>query len=150
MGLIPGSGRSTGDGNATPSSILTGKYSMGKGAWWAIVHGVAKMSDTIWWINSNNSRIETQLAFKLWGHTWISKGWSTGKYFSRIWSSRFWVWGHNHWCRFGYYLNALYYIDIMLWNVNLHSEAGDILRYYFLSFLLLLISKPLGHTCSDV
>jgi len=48
MGLIPGSGRSTGDGNATPSSILTGKYSMGKGAWWAIVHGVAKMSDTIW------------------------------------------------------------------------------------------------------
>ena len=47
-GLIPGSGRSTGDGNATHSSILTGKYSMGKGAWWAIVHGVAKMSDTIW------------------------------------------------------------------------------------------------------
>ena len=40
-GLIPGSGKSPG-GMATQSSILAWRITMDRGAWWAIVHGVAK------------------------------------------------------------------------------------------------------------
>ena len=42
VGWIPGSGRSPGGGMATHSSILAWKNPMGSGAWWAIVHRVAK------------------------------------------------------------------------------------------------------------
>ena len=38
MGSIPGSGRSPGGGNGNPLQ----ENSMDRGAWWAIVHGVAK------------------------------------------------------------------------------------------------------------
>ena len=38
---------------ATHFSILAWKISMGKGAWWATVHGVAKGSDMTEWLNSN-------------------------------------------------------------------------------------------------
>ena len=38
MGSIPGSGRSPGGGNGNPLQ----EKSMDRGAWWAIVHGVAK------------------------------------------------------------------------------------------------------------
>ena len=40
LGLIPGLGRSCGEGNGTHSSILAWK--MARGAWWVTVHGVAK------------------------------------------------------------------------------------------------------------
>ena len=65
-GLIPGLGRSTGEGHgnslqysclanqdplekeaATHSSILAWRIPMDIGAWWATVHVVAKESDTI-------------------------------------------------------------------------------------------------------
>ena len=40
LGLIPGLGRSPGEGNGNPSPVsLPGKC---YGAWWATVHGVAK------------------------------------------------------------------------------------------------------------
>ena len=41
VGLIPGLGRSPGEGNGTHSSILARRIS-DRGAWWATVHGVTR------------------------------------------------------------------------------------------------------------
>ena len=41
-GLIPGSGRSPGGGNGNPLQYSWLENPMDRGAWWAIVHGVAK------------------------------------------------------------------------------------------------------------
>ena len=41
-GLIPGSGRSPGEGNGNPPQHSCLENSMDGGAWWATVHGVAK------------------------------------------------------------------------------------------------------------
>ena len=41
-GLIPGSGRSPGEGNGNPLQYSRLENSMDGGAWWATVHGVAK------------------------------------------------------------------------------------------------------------
>ena len=41
-GLIPGSGRSSGEGNGNPLQYSCLENSMDRGAWWATVHGVAK------------------------------------------------------------------------------------------------------------
>ena len=41
-GLIPGSGRSTGEGNGNPIQYSCLGNPMDKGAWWAIDHGVTK------------------------------------------------------------------------------------------------------------
>ena len=40
--LIPGSGRSPGEGNGNPLQYSCLENSMDGGAWWATVHGVAK------------------------------------------------------------------------------------------------------------
>ena len=45
MGLIPGSGKSPGEGNGNPLQYSCLGSPMGRGAWRAIVHGVAKESD---------------------------------------------------------------------------------------------------------
>ena len=45
-GLIPGSGRSLGEGNGNPLQDSCLENSMNRGAWRAIVRGVAKESDT--------------------------------------------------------------------------------------------------------
>jgi len=42
LGLIPGSGRSSGEGNGNPLQYSCLKNPMDGGAWWATVHGVAK------------------------------------------------------------------------------------------------------------
>ena len=42
MGLIPRSGRSTGEGNGNPLKHSCLENPMDRGAWWAVVHGVAK------------------------------------------------------------------------------------------------------------
>ena len=42
LGLIPGLGRSHGEGNDYPLQYSGLENSMDRGAWWAIVHGVAK------------------------------------------------------------------------------------------------------------
>ena len=42
MGLIPGSGRSPGGGHGNPLQYSCLENSIDKGAWWAIVHRVAK------------------------------------------------------------------------------------------------------------
>ena len=41
-GLIPGSGRSPGEGNGNPLQYSCLENSMDRGSWWATVHGVAK------------------------------------------------------------------------------------------------------------
>ena len=41
-GLIPGSGRSPGEGNGNPLQYSCLENSMNRGAWWATVHGVVK------------------------------------------------------------------------------------------------------------
>ena len=42
MGLTPGSGRSPGEGNYNPLQYFCLGNSMDRGAWWVVVHGVAK------------------------------------------------------------------------------------------------------------
>ena len=42
LGLIPGSGRSPGEGNGNPLQYSCLENLMDRGAWWATVHGVAK------------------------------------------------------------------------------------------------------------
>ena len=42
VGLIPGSGRSPGEGNGNPLQHSCLRNSMDRGAWWATVHGVTK------------------------------------------------------------------------------------------------------------
>ena len=41
-GLIPGLGRFPGEGNSNPLQYSCLENPMGRGAWWATVHGVAK------------------------------------------------------------------------------------------------------------
>ena len=42
MGLIPGLGRSPGEGNGNPLQYSCLGNLMDRGAWWATVHGAAK------------------------------------------------------------------------------------------------------------
>ena len=42
LGLIPGLGRSRGEGNGYPRQYSALENSTDRGAWWATVHGVAK------------------------------------------------------------------------------------------------------------
>ena len=42
LGLIPGSGRSPGEGNGNPLQYSCLENPMDREAWWATVHGVAK------------------------------------------------------------------------------------------------------------
>ena len=53
-GLIPGSGRSPGEGNVNPLQYSCLENPMDQGAWWATVHGVAKsqtrLSDFTFWL----------------------------------------------------------------------------------------------------
>ena len=44
-GLIPGCGRSTGGGEGNPLQYSCLENPMYRGAWWAMVHGVAKEFD---------------------------------------------------------------------------------------------------------
>ena len=41
-GLIPGSGRPPGEGNGNPLQYFCLENPMDEGAWWTLVHGVAK------------------------------------------------------------------------------------------------------------
>ena len=42
LGLIPGVGRSPGEGNGNPLQYACLENSTDRGAWWATIHGVAK------------------------------------------------------------------------------------------------------------
>ena len=43
LGLIPGLGRSEGEGNDNPLQYSCLENPMDRGAWWAILHGVTKL-----------------------------------------------------------------------------------------------------------
>ena len=43
LGLIPGLGRSPGEGNGYPFQYSCLEVSMDRGAWWATVYGVARV-----------------------------------------------------------------------------------------------------------
>ena len=45
LGLIPGLGRSPGDGNGNPLQYACLENPMDRGAWWAAVYGVAQELD---------------------------------------------------------------------------------------------------------
>ena len=45
-GSIPGSGRSTGEGNGNPLQYSCLENPLDREAWWAMVHEVTKESDT--------------------------------------------------------------------------------------------------------
>ena len=45
VGLIPGSGRSPGEGNGNSHQYSFLGYPIDRGAWWVTVNGVAKESD---------------------------------------------------------------------------------------------------------
>ena len=47
LGSIPGSGRSFGEGNGNPLQYSCLEKSMDRGAWQAIVHGVAKIQTRV-------------------------------------------------------------------------------------------------------
>ena len=47
---------SDGEGNDNPLQYSCLENSMHKGAWWAIVYGVAKESDMTWQLNDNNNK----------------------------------------------------------------------------------------------
>ena len=54
MGLIPGSGRSIGEGNGNPFQYSCLENSMNRRAWQATVHGVTKEPDTTYQLNNND------------------------------------------------------------------------------------------------
>ena len=43
LGLIPGSGRSSGEGNGNPLQYFCLENPMDRGAWWATVHRAARV-----------------------------------------------------------------------------------------------------------
>ena len=54
VGVIPGLGRSPGEGNGKPLQYSCLEKPMGRGAWPAIVHGGHKVSDTTEQINNDH------------------------------------------------------------------------------------------------
>ena len=63
LGLIPGSGRSSGEGNGNPLQYSCLENPMGGGAWCATVHGVAK--SWTWLSDLTNFLLRKLLAFTL-------------------------------------------------------------------------------------
>ena len=53
-GLIPGLGRSPGEGNGNPLQYSCLGNPKDRGAWWAAVHGVSKESATAQCLNSSS------------------------------------------------------------------------------------------------
>ena len=54
LDLISGSGRFPGEGNGKPLQYSWLGNPMGRRAWWATVHGIAKESDTAYRLNNSN------------------------------------------------------------------------------------------------
>ena len=58
--LIPGSGRSPGEGNSNPLQYSCLGNPMDRGAWQPTVYGVAKESDMTKWLNNNSKTLHTK------------------------------------------------------------------------------------------
>ena len=61
--LIPGSGRSPGEGNGNPLQYSCLQNSMDRGAWWAIVHVVTKESGMPKQLNKNKVGVSLHIVF---------------------------------------------------------------------------------------
>ena len=68
LGLIPGLGRSPGEGNGNPLQCSCLENPMDRGVWWATVHGVSKSRTTellagasVWFLQSWGARHSTSL-----------------------------------------------------------------------------------------
>ena len=70
LGLIPGSGRSTGEENANPLQYSCLKNPMDRGAWWATVHGVTKVGHN-WATNTHYKILHIYSHICLFTHTYI-------------------------------------------------------------------------------
>ena len=66
MGLIPGLGRSPGEGNGYPFQYVCLENSMDREAWWAMIHGVTQSQTRLsdehfcfqgfpWWVSGKES-----------------------------------------------------------------------------------------------
>ena len=62
VSLIPGSGRSPGEGNGNPLQYFCLGNSVGRGAWWATVHGVTKSE----WLTHFTLDLQETLFFFFW------------------------------------------------------------------------------------
>ena len=56
LGLIPGSGRSSGEGNSNPLQDYCLENPMDTGAWWAPAHRVTKSSALLKWLSTQGLR----------------------------------------------------------------------------------------------
>ena len=61
QGLIPGLGKSPGEGNVNPLQHSCLENPMDRGAWWAVVHGVTKC-----WTGLNNQHARVQEGYFQW------------------------------------------------------------------------------------
>ena len=88
VGLIPGLGRSPGEGNGNPLQYSCWGNLMDRGAWQAAVHGVTEELDTTQWLNNNNLEQQSEHCAK-WKRSlnlktcesrslWCILGWSLG------------------------------------------------------------------------
>ena len=62
MGLIPGSGRSPGEGNGNPLQYYCLENPMDRGAWQAVVHGVAKEPVRTQELNNHNNNNNNRIS----------------------------------------------------------------------------------------
>ena len=71
-GLIPGSGRSSGKGNGNLLQYSCLRNPMDRGAWWSIVHGVAKSWTQLKWLSTHRDMFKKKsllVLFLLYFHT---------------------------------------------------------------------------------
>ena len=105
-GLIPGSGRSPGEGNGNSLQYPCLENPMDRGAWWAAVHGVAK--SWAWLSNTATSALEYLFSADPWQGDWtpwpkpsrlLSQ--TVNKYILRLqvlgvhWKDWCWSWNFN-------------------------------------------------------
>ena len=83
-GSTPGLGRSSGEGNGNPLQYFCLGNSMGKGNWWAAVHGVAKELDMTYQLNNDDWTIHLkiiQMLSFMWCVFYNKKNnWTYGRY----------------------------------------------------------------------
>ena len=73
MALVPGSGRSPGEGNSNPFQYSCLGNPMDKGAWWAEAHGDTNESDMILQLNNKIISIDAEKAFDKIQHPFMIK-----------------------------------------------------------------------------
>ena len=96
LGLIPGLGRSPGQGNGNLLHYSCLGNPMDRGPWWATVHGSAKESDMTEWLNENNIC-----------QSYLSK---TGK--KKMWNRKENTWSTSWLCQLSFGIEANWWIVI--------------------------------------